>query len=79
MRIEMAYAGANVGQTFSGTRTVNTVVLLPEALRKQPEQLGGIDDQQSAGRCPAVAGGAHPCRRSAATASSTMVASAASA
>jgi CzcA family heavy metal efflux pump len=40
--IEMAYAGANVGQTFSGTRTINTVVLLPEALRLRPELLGKL-------------------------------------
>jgi CzcA family heavy metal efflux pump len=40
--IEMAYAGATVGQTFSGTRTVNTVVILPETLRQQPEQLGRL-------------------------------------
>jgi Cu/Ag efflux pump CusA len=31
-----------VGQTFSGTRTVNTVVILPEKLRQQPEQLGKL-------------------------------------
>jgi Cu/Ag efflux pump CusA len=40
--IEMAYAGATVGQTFSGTRTINTVVILPEKLRQQPEQLGRL-------------------------------------
>jgi Cu/Ag efflux pump CusA len=40
--IETAYAGAKVGQTFSGTRTIDTVVLLPEALRHQPEQLGKL-------------------------------------
>jgi CzcA family heavy metal efflux pump len=40
--IGMAYAGATVGQTFSGTRTVNTVVILPEKLRRQPEQLGRL-------------------------------------
>jgi CzcA family heavy metal efflux pump len=37
--IETAYTGAQVGQTFSGTRTVDAVVLLPEALRHQP---GGL-------------------------------------
>jgi Cu/Ag efflux pump CusA len=40
--IETAYAGATVGQTFSGTRTVDTVVLLPEGLRAQPSQLGRL-------------------------------------
>jgi CzcA family heavy metal efflux pump len=37
--IETAYTGAQVGQTFSGTRTVDAVVLLPEALRHQPSGL----------------------------------------
>ena len=40
--IQTAYAGATVGQTFSGTRTVDTVVLLPESLRSQPAQLGRL-------------------------------------
>lgn len=40
--IETAYAGATVGQTFSGTRTVDAVVLLPEKLRSQPAQLGRL-------------------------------------
>ena len=37
--IEAAYAGATVGQTFSGTRTVDVVVLLDEATRHQPTQV----------------------------------------
>jgi len=37
--IETAYSGATVGQTFSGTRTVDTVVLLPDQLRHQTTQL----------------------------------------
>jgi CzcA family heavy metal efflux pump len=37
--IETAYTGAEVGQTFSGTRTVDAVVLLPEALRHRPGEL----------------------------------------
>jgi CzcA family heavy metal efflux pump len=37
--IETAYAGAKVGQTFQGTRTVDVVVLLPDQLRHQPAQL----------------------------------------
>jgi Cu/Ag efflux pump CusA len=40
--IQSAYSGATVGQTFSGTRTVEAVVLLPDALRQQPEQLGQL-------------------------------------
>lgn len=37
--VETAYAGAIVGQTFSGTRTVDVAVLLPDALRHQPQLL----------------------------------------
>ena len=37
--IEAAYAGAKVGQTFSGTRTVDVVMLLPDATRHSPAQL----------------------------------------
>jgi CzcA family heavy metal efflux pump len=40
--IETAYAGARVGQTFHGTRTVDVVVLLPEAARHQPSQLARL-------------------------------------
>ncbi|HEY6457460.1 MAG TPA: efflux RND transporter permease subunit [Steroidobacteraceae bacterium] len=40
--IETAYTGEPVGQTFSGTRTVDAVVLLPEALRHQPGSLGQL-------------------------------------
>ena len=40
--IETAYAGATVGQTFRGIRTIDTVVLLPDALRHQPAQLGKL-------------------------------------
>jgi CzcA family heavy metal efflux pump len=40
--IEAAYTGAQVGQTFSGTRTVDAVVLLPDALRHQPQALGQL-------------------------------------
>jgi Cu/Ag efflux pump CusA len=40
--IETAYAGAKVGQTFNGTRTVDVTVLLPDALRHQPTQLGQL-------------------------------------
>jgi Cu/Ag efflux pump CusA len=40
--VESAYSGAQVGQTFQGTRTVNAVVLLPADLRKQPARLGEL-------------------------------------
>ncbi|HWX80845.1 MAG TPA: efflux RND transporter permease subunit [Steroidobacteraceae bacterium] len=40
--IETAYAGAKVGQTFQGTRTVDVVVLLPDSQRHQPTQLQGL-------------------------------------
>jgi CzcA family heavy metal efflux pump len=50
--IEMTYAGVTVGQTFSGTRTVNTVVLLPEALRQKPEQLGQLMISSPLGAVP---------------------------
>lgn len=37
--IETAYAGARVGQTFQGTRTVDVEVLLPPAWRARPAEL----------------------------------------
>jgi Cu/Ag efflux pump CusA len=40
--IETAYAGAKVGQTFQGTRTVDVAVLLPAALRHQPAALAHL-------------------------------------
>jgi len=40
--IETAYAGARVGQTFRGTRTVDVDVLLPPAARHQPAQLARL-------------------------------------
>jgi CzcA family heavy metal efflux pump len=40
--IETAYAGAKVGQTFQGTRTVDVVVLLPDGERHQPTQLRSL-------------------------------------
>jgi Cu/Ag efflux pump CusA len=40
--IETAYTGTTVGQTFAGTHTVDTVVLLPEAVRQQPARLGKL-------------------------------------
>src|SRR5215472_3373490 len=40
--LETAYAGAEVGQTFRGTRTVDVEVLLPEALRHRPGELARL-------------------------------------
>ena len=40
--IEELYTGAVVGQTFRGTRTVDVVVLLPDALRHQPDRLSQL-------------------------------------
>ncbi|MGC2460087.1 MAG: efflux RND transporter permease subunit [Steroidobacteraceae bacterium] len=40
--IETAYAGAKVGQTFHGTRTVDVAVLLPASLRHQPDELARL-------------------------------------
>ena len=36
--IEAAYAGATVGQTFQGTRTVSVAVLLPQPQRDRPDR-----------------------------------------
>ena len=40
--IEAAYAGAKAGQTFSGTRTVDVVMLMPDSVRHAPEQIQGL-------------------------------------
>jgi CzcA family heavy metal efflux pump len=40
--VETAYAGAKVGQTFQGTRTIDVVVLLPDDARHQPAQLANL-------------------------------------
>jgi CzcA family heavy metal efflux pump len=40
--VETAYAGARVGQTFNGTRTVDVDLLLPESWRHQPAQLARL-------------------------------------
>jgi CzcA family heavy metal efflux pump len=40
--VESAYAGKIVGQTYRGTRTVDVVVLLPDALRHQPMKLSQL-------------------------------------
>ncbi len=40
--VEASYAGTTVGQTFQGTRTVDVVALLPEAIRNQPTQVRNL-------------------------------------
>lgn len=40
--VETAYAGAHVGETYSGIRTVEAVVLLPDAIRNRPELVGRL-------------------------------------
>lgn len=40
--VEAAYAGASVGQTFEGIRTVDTVVLLSDRNRHRPEQVSNL-------------------------------------
>jgi CzcA family heavy metal efflux pump len=40
--IDTAYAGARVGQTFRGTRTIDVDVLLPESWRHQPARLAEL-------------------------------------
>lgn len=40
--VETAYAGAKVGQSFQGTRTIDVVVLLPDTARHQPAQLAHL-------------------------------------
>jgi Cu/Ag efflux pump CusA len=40
--VEAGYAGATVGQTYSGTRSVDVVLLLPLAVRAQPEELSSL-------------------------------------
>ena len=41
--IRSAYAGATVGQTYSGTRSVDVVVLLAESERRRPEQIASLN------------------------------------
>jgi CzcA family heavy metal efflux pump len=50
--VETAYAGAMVGQTFRGTRTVPVVLLLPDQLRHQPAQLSKLMIASPAGPVP---------------------------
>jgi CzcA family heavy metal efflux pump len=50
--VQTAYAGATVGQTFRGVRTVDAVVLLPDELRHQPAELGRLMIQGALGPVP---------------------------
>jgi CzcA family heavy metal efflux pump len=50
--VETAYAGAKVGQSFQGTRTVDVVVLLPDDVRHQPAQLEKLMIPTSLGPVP---------------------------
>ncbi len=50
--IETAYAGRVVGQTYRGTRTVDVVVLLPDALRHQPARLAELKIASPMGPIP---------------------------
>ena len=47
--VETAYAGAKVGQTYQGARTVDVEVLLPDAVRHQPGALGELMISSPAG------------------------------
>ena len=40
--IQSAFAGEALGQAFSGTRIVDAVLLVPDALRHRPEELGKL-------------------------------------
>jgi Cu/Ag efflux pump CusA len=40
--IQTAYAGATVGQTYTGVRKIDVVVIVPEELRHRPEQVGAL-------------------------------------
>jgi Cu/Ag efflux pump CusA len=40
--VESDYAGATVGQTYSGVRAVNVAILLPPAARNRPELLSSL-------------------------------------
>ncbi|MGA8707105.1 MAG: efflux RND transporter permease subunit [Steroidobacteraceae bacterium] len=50
--VETAYAGATVGQTFAGTRIVDTVLLLPDEQRHRPEQIGQLMISSPLGAVP---------------------------
>ena len=50
--IESAYAGKAVGQTFQDTRTIDVVVMLPDAIRQSPTRLGTLMIQGAVGPVP---------------------------
>ncbi len=50
--VETAYSGQTVGQAFSGIRTVDTVVLLADDLRRDPGRLGKLMIASSLGPIP---------------------------
>ena len=50
--IETAYAGATVGQTFQGTRTVDVVVLMADGARHQPANLANLTIASPLGPVP---------------------------
>ena len=40
--VDTGYAGTTVGQTYEGTRTIDAVLILPDAARANPEQLSSL-------------------------------------
>ena len=50
--VETAYAGAKVGQTFQGTRTVDVAILLPESFRRQPTAIQQLMISSPSGPVP---------------------------
>ena len=40
--VEAAYAGTTVGQTYEDTKTIDAVLILPDAARAHPEQLSSL-------------------------------------
>ena len=40
--VQTAYAGTTLGQTYAGTRSIDAVMLLPEALRHRPEEVANL-------------------------------------
>jgi CzcA family heavy metal efflux pump len=50
--VQAAYAGALVGQTFKGIRTVDVVLLLPDSLRHEPTQAAKLMITSSLGPIP---------------------------
>jgi CzcA family heavy metal efflux pump len=50
--VQTAYAGAKVGETYRGTRTIDVDVILPEALRHEPGSLGRLMIPSSRGPVP---------------------------